>query len=455
MANILVVDDDPSLQEVLEVALSSHSYQVFQAVNIRDAKQQLQQEAIDLALIDLWLGQENGMDLLEKIKQEDPEMPALVLTAYADSETAVQAMKIGAHDYIAKPFNVEELLLQINKILENTRLAEENIWLKQQIQYRFGPLIGESQQIREVFNLVQRIAPTSINVLITGESGTGKELFARAIHEHSSRKDNPLMIINCGGIPENLLESELFGYRKGAFTGADKAKKGLLEKANQGTCFLDEVGELQLSTQVKLLRSIQDGSFVPLGGTKTIYTDARFVAATNKDIEQEVAAGRFREDLFYRLSGVIINIPPLRKRGEDLFLLAESLLKRFCKEQNKEIKGFSQKAIQKLKNYRYPGNIRELENIIERSVALENSSYITPSSLIIYENIHSGNKPGEEQIFNGELSLDQYLEQEDRKILLSALEKTRGHKSKAAELLGLSFRQFRYRLSKHKIDYQD
>ncbi|MFW6414903.1 MAG: sigma-54-dependent transcriptional regulator [Thermodesulfobacteriota bacterium] len=454
MTNILIVDDDPSLQEVLEVALNSHNYYTFKASSIQEAYEQLNQEVVDLALIDLWLGQENGMELLKKIKNEGPEMPVLMLTAYADSETAVEAIKIGAHDYISKPFNVEELLLQIDRIIQNTRLAEENIRLKQQIQGKFGTLLGESPQIREVFDLVQRIAPTSINVLVTGESGTGKELFARAIHENSTRQESPLMIINCGGLPENLVESELFGYRKGAFTGADRAKKGLLEKADKGTCFLDEVGELQMSTQVKLLRCIQDGSFIPLGGTNTVNTDVRFVAATNKEIEQEVAEARFREDLFYRLSGVIIKIPPLRERGDDLFLLAENLLQRFCKEQNKEIKGFSQKALEKMQNYRFPGNIRELENIIERSVALETSSYITPSSLIIYESIHPNSKPDAEKIFNGEMSLDEYLENEDKKVLQAALEKTQGHKSKAAELVGLSFRQFRYRLSKHNIGSQ-
>jgi two-component system response regulator PilR (NtrC family) len=257
------------------------------------------------------------------------------------------------------------------------------------------------------------------------------------------------MVVNCGGLPESLVESELFGYRRGAFTGADKAKKGLLEKADHGTFFLDEVGELQLGTQVKLLRCIQDGSFLPLGGTELVNTNLRFVAATNRDIEGDVASGNFRDDLFYRLSGMIIAIPPLRERGDDLFLLAEHFLNKFCRQQNKNLAGLTRQARHKLANYHYPGNVRELETIIARAVALENGPYITEASLIIYEQSQAGPKSRREKVLNQEISLDQYLEQEDREILLTALDRTSGHKKRAAELVGLSFRQFRYRLSKY------
>jgi two-component system response regulator PilR (NtrC family) len=454
MANILIVDDDPSLREVLEITLNSHQHKSFSASTIQEATDILTQEIVDLALVDLRLGQENGLDLLKRIKEHWTHVPVLMITAYADSQTAVQAIKMGARDYIAKPFDVEELTLQIERLLESSRLAEENLWLKQQLPGRFGPIIGESSKMKEVYNLVNRIAPTGINVLITGESGTGKELIARAIHENSPRQKWPLMVINCGGLPENLVESELFGYRKGAFTGADRAKKGLLEKAHKGSFLLDEVAELQGSTQVKLLRCIQDGSFIPVGGTELVQTDVRYIAATNREIEREVAEGRFREDLFYRLSGVIIKIPPLRERGDDLVVLAEHFLDRYCKEQNKEIKGFSTKALKKLQSYHYPGNIRELENIVERAVALETGSFITPSSLIVYEQAHPENQSAADKIFNGDLNIDEYLQHEDRKILLTALEKTGGHKGKAAELVGLSFRQFRYRLSKY-VDKED
>ncbi len=449
MAFILIVDDDPSLQEVLEIALSNH-HKVLSATNFDQALDIINNELLDLILIDIKLGQANGMELLKIVKDKYPQIPVIMITAYADSQTAVEAIKLGAKDYIAKPFDLEELTLQIDRTLESSRLAEENLWLKEQIHGKFGSIIGEGPKIKEVFKLAYKIAPTNINVLITGESGTGKELLARAIHNHSPRYNDPFLVINCGGLPENLVESELFGYRKGAFTGAERSKKGLLEKANQGSVLLDEVGELQLSTQVKLLRCIQDGSFIPVGGTDLVYSNVRFIAATNREIEEEVAQERFRKDLFYRLSGVIIKIPPLRERGDDIFLLAEHFLKRSCQEQNKDIKGFSTRAIEKLKNYHYPGNIRELENIIERAVALETGWYIAPSSLIIYEQPHPEREKGTEKVLNGEISIDQYLEQMDRKILLSALEKTGGHKSHAANLVGLSFRQFRYRLSKYK-----
>jgi len=452
MASILVLDDDKSLREVLDVALSEQQHSIHQAGSISKALTLITNEIIDLALVDLRLGTESGLDFLQKLQEHHPGLPVIMITAYADSQSAVAAMKLGAKDYIAKPFDVDELLLLVERHLEHSRLAEENKWLKSQIKSHFGTILGQSNKMQEVFELVRRIAPTNIHVLLTGESGTGKELIARAIHEHSPRNEHPLMIVNCGGLPESLVESELFGYRRGAFTGADRAKKGLLEKADQGTFFLDEVGELQAGTQVKLLRCIQDGSFIPVGGTELVRTDLRFVAATNRDIEKEVADGTFREDLFYRLSGVIIHIPPLRERGEDLFLLADHFLQKFCREQNKSLSGLSRQAREKLKNYHYPGNIRELETILARAVALETGPTITPSSLIIYEQPHSAQASGREKVLRQEISLDAYLEQEDRDILLSALHRSGGHKSKAAEIVGLSFRQFRYRLSKYRTD---
>ncbi|WP_027370624.1 sigma-54-dependent transcriptional regulator [Desulfovermiculus halophilus] len=449
MGSILVLDDDKSLREVLEVALSEQQHTIFQAASIQDAVSLLQNDIIDLAFVDLRLGRESGLDFLRWLQEQDMSLPVIMITAYADSQSAVSAMKLGAKDYIAKPFDLDELLLLVQRHLEHSRLAEENQWLKNQIDSRFGTIIGESPKMQDVFTMVRRIAPTDIHVLLTGESGTGKELVARAVHEHSRRRDKALMIVNCGGLPDSLVESELFGYRRGAFTGADRAKKGLVEKADQGSFFLDEVGELQLGTQVKLLRCIQDGSFTPLGGTEIVHSNVRFLAATNRDIEADVAQGKFREDLFYRLSGVIITIPPLRERGDDLFLLAEHFLRTFCRQQNKHISGFTRQAREKLKNYHYPGNVRELETIMARAVALETGPYITKSSLIIYEQAHSGQASQREKVLNRELSLDAYLEQEDREILHRALELTGGHKGQAAELVGLSFRQFRYRLSKY------
>ena len=449
MASILVLDDDLSLRDVLDVALSDQ-HSVHQASSIEEALSVVHNEIVDLALVDLRLGTQSGLTFLTHLQEINLSFPVIMITAYADSQTAVQAMKLGAKDYVAKPFDVDELLLLIERHLEHSRLAEENQWLRRQMHSQFGTIIGQSAPMQQVFDLVQRIAPTNIHVLLTGESGTGKELIARAIHDNSTRHKSSMIVVNCGGLPESLVESELFGYRRGAFTGADRAKKGLLEKADQGTFFLDEVGELQPATQVKLLRCIQDGSFIPLGGTELVHTDLRFIAATNRDIEQDVACGQFREDLFYRLSGVIIHLPPLRDRDQDILLLAEHFLQRFAREQNKTITALSPQAREKLQSYHYPGNVRELETIMARSVALENTSCITPSSLIIYEQPQAGQQNAQEKVLSQKMSLDEYLEHEDRRILLSALERTGGHKGQAAELVGLSFRQFRYRLSKYR-----
>lgn len=451
MGKILIVDDDPSLQEVLEIALSNRSHEAQSAADIDGALQLMTRSRFDLVIADLRLGGESGLDLLHRIRGREHVPPVLMITAYADRKTALQALELGARDYISKPFDVEEFLLQVDQILEETLPCETTLQLRTRVQGRSTPILGESAKMREVFSLVSRIAPTGINALITGESGTGKELIARAIHENSERRNKPFQAINCGGVPETLVESELFGYRKGAFTGAGQAKAGLLEKADQGTFLLDEVADLSANLQVKLLRCLQDGTFTPLGATESVQTDIRFIGASNRDVETEVAEGSLREDLYYRLSGVIIHLPPLREREEDLFILADHLLQRFCREQGKTIKGFSTGAEHKLRTYHYPGNVRELENIIERAVALESGPYVTPSSLVIYERNAPQSSPEEERVLSGELSLDSYLERIDRDILASALERTQGNKKKAAELVGLSFRQLRYRLSKHGI----
>ncbi len=451
MATILIVDDDLSIQEVLEIALENQGHKIKTAQDIEKATSLLMSEMFDLVILDIKLGNENGLELLKAISREYPNLPVLMITAYADPKTAVEAMKLGAKDYIAKPFDIEEFLLVVKKTIEKSKLEEENIWLKKQLKSKYGPIIGESKGMREIFSLIQKIAPININVLITGESGTGKELIARAIHENSKRKDHSFVAINCGGVPDELVESELFGYRKGAFTGAVQSKKGLLQKADKGTFMLDEVGEISPHIQIKLLRCIQEGTFIPLGGLEEIKVDVRFIGATNRNIEQEVASGKFREDLFYRLSGMIINIPPLRERGDDILLLAEYFLNKFSKEQNKKIQGFSKEAIEKLRSYHYPGNVRELENLIERAVALETTPYITPSSIIIYEKSGDSTSQGIDRIVRGEINLDAYLEEIDKKIILQVLERVKGNKKQAAKLLGLNMRQLRYRLEKYGI----
>lgn len=451
MTKILIVDDDPSILDVLEIALENKGFKIFTTKTIKQAKDILFSNIMDLVIVDIKLGNENGLDLLKFISREFPSLPVLMITAFADPKTAVQAMKFGAKDYIPKPFDIEEFLLVVKKTIEKSRLEEENLWLKDQLQKKYGKIIGNSPKMQEIFYLINKIAPTNINVLITGESGTGKELIARAIHENSPRKKYPFVAINCGGVPDELVESELFGYRKGAFTGAVQSKKGLLQKADKGTFLLDEVGEISQNIQIKLLRCIQDGTFIPLGGLDEIKVDVRFIGATNKDIEQEVANGTFREDLFYRLSGMILRVPPLREREQDVLLLAEYFLKKFSKEQNKSIKGFSKEAQKKLMSYEYPGNVRELENLIERAVALETGKYITPSSIIIYEKSVSSKEQDIDRIFRGEITLDEFLEEIDKKIILKTLQKTHGNKKETAKILGLNPRQLRYRLEKYKI----
>ena len=450
MAQILIVDDDQSLREVLDIALSKQKHKTWSAANIRSALEILGQRQIDLALVDLRIGTESGIDLLRRVREKWADLPVLMITAYADSRTAVEAIKLGARDYISKPFDLDEFTLLVDRTLEASRLAQENAWLKDQIQGKYGPIIGECSKMLQVFDLVKRIAPTTINVLITGESGTGKELIARAIHNQSNRKSKAFMAINCGGLPDTLVESELFGFRKGAFTGADRPKKGLLEIAEGGTVFLDEVGELSPSTQVKLLRVIQERTFIPLGATEEVHADVRIIAATNRPVETEVSEGKFREDLFYRLSGVIVHLPPLRERGQDILMLADHFLMRASRDQKRDIKGFTPEAREKMARYHYPGNVRELENILERAVALEPSDLVTPASLIIYEQHQpqSSGSPEYFQVLNGQMSLDEYLDKVESQILEAALERTGGHKGKAAELVGLNFRQFRYRLSK-------
>ncbi len=450
MARILVVDDDPSLREVLEIACKKKKWLVYLAADSKEAWEHLNEYPIDIVLLDLKLGQESGLEVLKELKKVYPELPVLMITAFAETQSAVEAIKLGAVDYLPKPFDLTELFFSIERILEEKRLRRENILLKNKVKGYFGRIIGQCAKMQEVFKLIERVSPTNINILITGESGTGKEIVARAIHEASPCQKAPFVPINCGGLPDTLIESELFGYKKGAFTGADRARKGLLEEAQGGTVFLDEVGELAPGVQVKLLRCLQEKTFRPLGSSEERKLDVRFIAATNQNILEMVAQGDFREDLFYRLSGVIINLPPLREREEDVVLLAEYFLQRAVKEQKKNIQGFTPEALEKIKSYNYPGNVRELENIVERAVALESTEFIQASSLIVYE-YENQRKMEVEEVLAGKISLDDYLLQKEKEILLAALQRT-ASKSEAASLLGLNLRQLRYRLEKTGIE---
>jgi len=379
-----------------------------------------------------------------------------MITAYASTDTAIRAMKEGAYDYVTKPFKVDEIKLIIRNALEKKNLQKENILLKQVVRdrYHFDNILGQSPKMLALYDLLEKVGPTKTNILIAGESGTGKELVAKAIHYNSPRKDKPFVTLNCGAIPELLIESELFGHMRGAFTDAIATKKGLFEMADEGTIFLDEISELPLLMQVKLLRVLQDKEFKRVGGTEDIRVDVRIMSATNKDLEEAVTEKRFREDLFYRLNVIQIKLPPLRDRREDISLLTMHFLKKYSEELNKHITGISPETLRILLNYDYPGNVRELQNIIERAVALESTQELTPQNLSSYLDQQPSLKKGsiDLDIPNEGLDLEKVVEELERNLLLKALDRTKGIKKKAAELLHINFRSMRYRLEKYGLN---
>lgn len=455
MDRILVVDDEKSMRDFLEILLQKEGYQVVTAARGKRALEVLQDGPVDLVITDIRMPSMDGIDVLEEVKAHCPQVPVLMITAYAEAETAVEAMKKGAYDYIIKPFKVDELKLIIRNALEKKHLEEENTLLKREILERgeFLQIVWSSEKMQPVFEIIRKVADSRSTVLITGESGTGKELVARAIHAYSSRKDKPFVTVNCSAMPETLLESELFGHVKGAFTGAEHHKKGLLELADGGTFFLDEIGTTPLSIQVKLLRVLQEREFKQVGGVQDIKVDVRVIAATNQDLDQAVASGQFREDLFYRLDVITVEIPPLRERREDISLLADHFLTKYCLEAGKIVKRFDPEAVKFLKSYPWPGNVRELENVVERAVALESGDMILPTSLPDkLRQTEPGPSGGMPKLTTDGLDLEKTLDTLEKEILIKALEKSDGVKSRAAELLHLSFRSLRYRLKKHDLD---
>jgi len=459
MSHILVVDDELSMRELLEYMLNREGYQVTCAEDGRKAIRLLEKNQYDLLLCDIKLGDISGLDVLRASKKNSQDTVVILISAYASTETAVEAMNEGAYDYVPKPFDKDELLQTVAKALDIRTVEHEKQLLNDQLKenLHFGMLVGTSPSMRHIYKLILQVAKTKTNVLITGESGTGKELIAKAVHQESDRSDQPFVVINCGGIPETLMESELFGHKKGSFTGATSDKKGLFEEAHKGTIFLDEIGELSLPIQVKLLRAVQEKVFKAVGGTEDISVDMRILSATNKNLEKEVIAGNFREDLFYRLNVIEIKVPPLRERKADLRPLAQYFLEEYSKEMGKEITKFSSYAIDMLNKYDFPGNIRELENLLERSVALSTTNIILPDSLAL--SIHKrrwieGFKDRRfdlDDVSRG-VSLDIILEEIERAYLKKALDCSNGNKNKAAELLGISFRSLRYRLDKLRIE---
>jgi len=450
-ARILVVDDERSMQEFLEIFLRGEGYEVATAGDVPSARAALEGADYDVVITDLQMPGGSGLELLEAVREGSSETVVIVITAFASTETAIAAMKDGAYDYVTKPFRVDEIRLVVEKALEKKALARENRRLRSELRSRSRRIVGNSAVVQRVLDLVAQVADSRANVLVTGESGTGKEMVARAIHETSERKDAPFIVVNCAAIPENLLESELFGHVRGAFTGALHHKEGLFELAAGGTLFLDEVGDLPLPLQVKLLRAIQEKSFRRVGGTQDQQVDVRIVAATNRRLEEEVARGRFREGLYYRLNVIEIPLPPLRERREDVARLVDHFVEKYARELGKDVKGLSDAALDRLLAYRFPGNVRELENVIERAVALAREPVIDVDSLP--PSVLQREEPAiTRRIPREGVNLDQLVENYERSLILEALRPAGGVKKKAARLLGISFRSLRYRLEKLGIE---
>jgi two-component system response regulator PilR (NtrC family) len=448
---ILVVDDDRSLRQFLSIWLKREGYAVRACASGRDALHEMTRDPAAVVLTDLTMEGIDGMGVLTSVKEHWPETEVVMITAYGTTENAVKAMKHGAYDYITKPFNIEELKLVLDKVFERRAMVVENTALRKLLEDRFGygSMVGRSEPMLAVYDLMDRIKDTPVGVLIRGESGTGKELVARALHYESERRDKPFRSINCGAIPENLIESELFGYQKGAFTGANKDHPGLFRSADGGTLFLDEIGEMPLSTQVKVLRALQERRIRPVGGSEETPVDVRVIAATNRDLPAEVAANRFREDLYYRLNVVTIALPALRERLGDLPLLAQHFVEKYAEQFGRPGIEVSPEAMRALVAHTWPGNVRELENAVQRGVALSRGELVTPESLPPEIAGGATAEPGLPLDVPSEgMDLDGALERYERMLIESALEAAGGVKTEAAKLLRITFRSFRYRLQK-------
>ena len=455
-ARVLVVDDEQSMQDFLEIFFRREGYDVTTAGDVDTALLCLESDDFDVVITDIQMPEKTGLELLRAARDVSPETVFIMITAFASTDTAISAMKEGAYDYVTKPFKVDELRLVVEKALEKKLLSSDNQRLRSELrsQARNRSLVGSSAPIQRVYDLIAQVSDARSTVLITGESGTGKELVARAIHDQGRRSCEPFVAINCGAIPENLLESELFGHVRGAFTGAFQSKDGLFETADGGTLFLDEVAELTPPLQVKLLRVIQEKTIRRVGGTDDRPVDVRLLSATNKHLDEEVAKGTFREDLYYRLNVIQIPIPPLRERRDDVPLLANHFVEKYNAELGKEVRGFDGGVIEKLMDYAFPGNVRELENVIERCVALCRGNLIDddllPPTLAPQRQTSQGSRIPPEGV-----NLTGLVDDYERELLAEALRSSSGVKKRAAKLLGISFRSFRYRLEKLGIERAD
>jgi len=452
MKKILVVDDEKSILDLLSVVFKKEGYSVKTALSAVKAFELIEKEDYALIITDIKLPEKSGLDILKFAKKKSPEIPVIMITAFGTIKQTVEAFKMGALDYVVKPFDIEELKIVVAKGLEKERLKEENVRLKGELKekYNLKNMIGKSRALLEISDLIEKVSTVDSTVLITGESGTGKEVAARAIHYYSLRREQPFVSINCGALPENLLESELFGHVKGSFTGATVDKKGLFEMAGKGTIFLDEIGETTPMTQVKLLRALEERKVRPVGGTVEIPLDGRIVAATNQNLEERIKEGEFREDLFYRLNVISFEMPPLRQRKEDVPLLASYFLQKCCDKMGKKLKRFTPGVMNIMESYSWPGNVRELENVIERVVAIEERETITedclPDTLCstrIQPEAHHLMKPG----FN----LNDALDEISRGFVQEALLASRGSLKETAEYLGINYRSLRYLIEKYDL----
>ncbi len=456
---ILVADDERSLRELLAIVLRREGHEVLLAESGEAALKALKRGPLDLLISDIKMPDMSGVEVLRAAKATDASLPAIMMTAYASTETAVEAMRLGACDYLIKPFDVDELKLKVREKLDARQLRQENVLLKRVLHksHDFAGIIGRSPSMLAVFDLVESVAKTTSTVLVTGESGTGKELIARAVHFHSLRRDRPFVALNCGALPETLLESELFGHMRGAFTGAETTKKGLVEIAEGGTIFLDEIGEMTPMMQVKLLRVLQERRFRRVGGLDEIEANIRVVAATNQDLPKLVAEGRFREDLYYRINVIPVQLPALRERREDIPLIAEHFLSKYRGQMGKTVAAISGGAMAVLERYDWPGNIRELENVIERAVALERTPAILFESLpeqirVTMAGTPAANAAGDvPELPAVGFDLERHVQSVERRYLAQALERAGGVQVRAAELLGMSFRSFRYYAKKYNL----
>jgi DNA-binding NtrC family response regulator len=451
MPTILIIEDEAKMRRLLELNLGDDGFKTLSAGDAETGLKLLASEPVHLVLTDLKLPGISGLEFLQTAKQQTPALPVVVMTAFGSVETAVEAMKAGASDYVLKPFSLAEIRMVVHKELDNSRLREENRSLREALgqKYSHPNIVAVSPKMQEVLATVERVAPTNSTVLLGGESGVGKDLIARAIHEKSRRASGPFVKINSTAIPENLLESELFGYEKGAFTGATTSKPGKFELADKGTLFLDEIGDVPAATQVKLLRVLQEREFERLGGTRTIKVDVRLVAATNRDLRAALEEGTFREDLYYRLNVVPIDIPPLREHKEDIAGLANLFLARFAKDSGREdkITGISPAALQHLRDHYWPGNVRELQNVIERACALASGAQLETTDIQL-DSPRNRNNAASDRFLPEGMTLDQWEDE----MIREALKRAGGNKSQAARLLGLSRNALRYRLSKIGID---